>query len=139
MTSSKPYLLRAIYEWLIDNQLTPYVMVNADDPHVQVPERYIENGKIVLNISPQAVHRLAMTNEKLSFDARFSGVVYHIQVPTTAIQAVYAFENGRGMVFDEEEFGDTQMGSGGQGEGDFTPPKAPTTPGKGRPSLKVVK
>ena len=103
MNSSRPYLLRAIYEWLIDNQLTPYLMVDAMMPHVEVPERFIEDGKIVLNIEPQAVGALRLGNDAVEFDARFSGIAHHIYVPIQAVKAVYAFENGRGMVFNEEE------------------------------------
>lgn len=128
MTSSRPYLLRAIYEWLVDNHLTPYVMVDALQPHVNVPEKFVEDGKIVLNISPNAVARLSMTNESLEFDASFSGVPQHIYVPIPAVKAVYAFENGRGMVFSEEDE-----------DGDDLPPDSTPPPQKGRPSLKIVK
>lgn len=140
MTSSKPYLLRAIYEWLVDNEMTPYIMVDAMMPRVQVPERYIEEGKIILNVSPQAVQRLSMTNESVRFNARFSGIVHHISVPTAAVKAVYAFENGRGMVFEEEEevsalngMSDQDDDDGGNNGGGSTPPS------KGKPSLKIVK
>lgn len=131
MTSSRPYLIRAIYEWLVDNRLTPYVMVDAAAPDVAVPKPYIQDGKIVLNISPQAVVALRMTNEAIQFDARFSGVVEHIYIPVMSVQAVYAFENGRGMVFSEED----------ESDGGTTPPipNAPGAPGKGKPNLKIVK
>ncbi len=77
MNSSRPYLVRAIYDWVVDNQLTPYIMVDALMPDVEVPERFVENGKIVLNIEPQAVGRLRMGNDAVEFDARFSGVAHH--------------------------------------------------------------
>ena len=125
MTSSRPYLLRAIYDWLVDNELTPYVMVDAMAPYVEVPERFIEDGKIVLNVAPQAVAELIMSNEALEFDASFSGIVQHIYVPVRAVKAVYAFENGRGMVFEEDE------------EDDDLPPERPSK--KGKPQLKIVK
>lgn len=129
MTSSRPYLIRAIYEWLVDNQLTPYVMVDAMVPHVEVPENYIEDGKIILNIAPMAVRDLAMTNNDIQFDARFSGITHHIYVPTPSVMAIYAFENGRGMVFsDEDDDGGGEPPEPGQ------PPRA-----RGKPNLKVVK
>ncbi|MFW0086636.1 MAG: ClpXP protease specificity-enhancing factor [Coxiella-like endosymbiont] len=135
MIPSRPYLLRAIYEWLIDNQFTPYVMVDAMVPDVEVPERFIEDGKIVLNIEPQAAGRLRMGNDAIEFDARFSGIAHHIFIPVLAVKAIYAFENGRGMVFNDEE-----MDGGGDGG---SPPSPPTTGGtlvrKGRPTLKIVK
>ncbi len=131
MTSSRPYLLRAIYEWLIDNQLTPYIMVDAVIPNVEVPERFVEDGKIILNIEPQAVGRLRMGNDAVEFDARFSGIAHHIFIPISAIKAIYAFENGRGMVFNEEEDG---------GDGNPPPPLSQKSPVKrGRPNLKIVK
>lgn len=133
MTSSRPYLIRAVYEWLVDNQLTPYLMVDANIPHVSVPKRFIEDGKIILNISPQAVLHLSMTNEFIEFDASFSGLTQHIYIPVVAILAIYAYENGRGMMFQEDEVGD----QGGEGKGGPEPPRPPRK--KGRPDLKVVK
>lgn len=130
MTSSRPYLIRAIYEWLVDNQLTPYMMVDVMRQGVEVPENYIEDGKIILNIAPVAVKDMSMANDVIQFDARFSGITHHIHVPTYAIMAVYAFENGRGMVFSDEDDG-----------GDTGPPSQGSQPlkTKGRPHLKVVK
>lgn len=128
MTSSKPYLLRAVYEWLVDNRLTPYVMVNAMFDGVNVPDDYIEDGKIVLNVAPQAVAGLLLNNDAVEFDARFSGISNHIYIPINAIEAIYAFENGRGMVFNDDD------------EDDGTPPPGdePKTK-KGKPNLRVVK
>lgn len=132
MTSSRPYLIRAIYEWLVDNQLTPYVMVDAMVADVEVPENYIEDGKIILNVAPMAVRDLAMTNDDIQFDARFSGITHHIHIPTHSVMAVYAFENGRGMVFSDED--DTVDG------GDSEPPEPGQPPrARGKPNLKVVK
>jgi len=130
MNSSRPYLLRAIYEWLVDNALTPYIMVDAMVPDVEVPDRFIEDGKIVLNIDPQAVGNLCLGNEAVEFDARFSGIAHHIYIPVRAVKAIYAFENGRGMVFSDEE-----------GDDEGNPPPSSTQPPvkKGRPNLKVVK
>lgn len=134
MSSSKPYLLRAIYEWLIDNDLTPYVMVDAMQQGVSVPERYIEDGRIVLNITPRAVGNFIMNNEALEFDARFGGVAYHVHVPVRTIAAIYAYENGRGMVFSDEDEDEDENGT------DIPPPdKPPRSAKKGRPNLKIVK
>ena len=141
MTSSRPYLVRAIYEWLIDNNLTPYIMVDVSKEHVEVPQKFVEDGRIVLNVSPQAVGGLVMNNHSLEFDARFSGIAHHIYVPIPAITAIYAFENGRGMVFNEEDDdGDPPVSpepsnNGNKGSNE----SGPRTPPKGKPSLKVVK
>ncbi len=133
MNSSRPYLLRAIYQWLIDNQLTPYVMVDALIPKVVVPEQHIENGTIVLNISPEAVVDLQISNDVLEFEASFSNIVHFISVPVIAIQAIYAFENGRGMVFQDDEE-DEGGGDFIEDDSDDDPPRP-----KGPPNLKVVK
>jgi len=132
MTSSRPYLIRAIYDWLVDNKLTPYMMVDAMNRDVEVPEKYIEDGKIILNVAPMAVREMSMTNANIRFDARFSGITHHITFPTQAVMAVYAFENGRGMVFSDED---------DDGAGDHSPEPPPGLPPKtkGRPNLKVVK
>jgi stringent starvation protein B len=132
MTSSKPYLIRAIYDWLLDNELTPYLVVDVLDEAVQVPQEHVEDGRIILNISPKACRGLHLENDRIIFSARFSGIVKQIFVPPSSVQAIYAKENGRGMVFSEDE--DT----------DDDPPKtAPPVIGKnkkkGRPTLKVVK
>lgn len=136
MNASRPYLLRAIYEWIIDNQLTPYIIVDSMMPAVEVPQRFVENAQIVLNIEPQAVGRLRIGGDAVEFDARFSGVAHHIFIPTQAIKAIYAFENGRGMVFTEEEDdgngGRTSFWSDNSGCSD-RPMK------QGRPNLKIVK
>ncbi len=126
MTSNKPYILRAFYEWIVDNNLTPYIVLNTEIEGVAVPEKYIEEGKITLNIAPVAVQGLHMTNEVIHFNARFGGVSEHIVSPIAAVMAVYARENGRGMVFGEEESGD----------GDGTPPPVKH---KAKPKLTVVK
>lgn len=138
MTSSRPYLLRAIYEWLLDNDLTPYVMIDAKYADVVVPKQFVEDGRIILNISPQAVGGLVMSNQSLEFDARFSGVAQHIYAPVAAVMAIYAFENGRGMVFSEKDDGggDGPFPGGGDGGAD----SGGDDSGKKRPShLKVVK
>ena len=101
LTSSQPYLLRAIYEWIVDNSLTPYILVDASNDDVLVPRQYVENGKIVLNIAPRAVSNLELSNEQVLFDARFSGKPMQVMLPMRAVLAIYAKENGQGMVFNE--------------------------------------
>lgn len=135
MIPSRPYLLRALYEWLIDSQLTPYIMVDAMMPDVDVPERFIEDGKIVLNIEPQAVGHLRMGNDAIEFEARFSGIAHHIFIPVLAVKAIYALENGRGMVFNDEDI------DGGSDGGGLSPPASGSglVVKKGRPTLKIVK
>lgn len=103
MTSKKPYLLRALNEWILDNSMTPYVVVDAEADKVQVPTQYIQDGRIVLNISPTAIRDLFISNESLSFNARFGGTPYEIYAPMHAVVAIYAKETGDGMVFPLEE------------------------------------
>jgi stringent starvation protein B len=134
MISSRPYLLRAIYDWIIDNGLTPYVLVNAGAENTVLPTQFIQDGKIILNISSQAVRNLQLTNDWIMFSARFSGASMEVSFPPQAVMAIYAKENGRGMVFSDDDEGDG--GSDGGGDG---PPTTDGTPGKGRPSLRVVK
>lgn len=125
MTSSRPYLIRALYEWIIDNELTPYLLVNAKVSGTSVPSQHIQEGKIVLNLSPQAVADLQLGNDLIEFRARFSGVETVVSIPIPATMAIYAKESGQGMVFAEE---------GGDGPPDPDPDKPPE-----RPNLKVVK
>ena len=100
MSSSRPYLLRALYEWILDNQCTPYIVVNAWQDGVLVPQDYVKDGQIVLNISPSAVHQLQLGNETLEFDGRFGGIPTPVHVPIEAVMGIYARENGQGMVFE---------------------------------------
>lgn len=141
MTSSRPYLLRAFYDWIVDNHTTPYIVVNADLPQVDVPRDYVENGRIVLNISPSAVRSLLLANDHVEFNARFAGIPYDLYFPVRAVIAIYAKENGRGMVFKEDDEEDEDepppegpedkesSGSGGKGK----------KGNNGRPKLTVVK
>ena len=101
MTSNQPYLLRAIHQWILDNDCTPHLLVNADAPDVEVPVQSVQNGQIVLNITPHAISNLMMDNEAVSFSARFSGVAQSLYIPVSAIRAIYASENGEGMAFPE--------------------------------------
>lgn len=130
MTSSKPYMLRALFEWIVDNNCTPHIVVDANAHGVMVPQEYVnKNGEIVLNIAPGAVQSLTMENEATCFSARFSGVSHQIYVPNTAVLGIYARENGRGMMFDVES----------EPEPDPPDPESGDTAPVKRPSLRVVK
>ncbi|MBV4489995.1 ClpXP protease specificity-enhancing factor [Pseudomonas oryzicola] len=142
MNSSRPYLVRALYEWIVDNDCTPHMLVNAEYPKVQVPDGFASDGQIVLNISPNAVRNLHMDNDAVSFEGRFGGVAHSLFVPSGAILGIYARENGQGMVFELEpsqddvidDEDDVQPDDDGPPEGGGQPPRP-----SGRPSLKVVK
>ncbi|HHA19004.1 MAG TPA: ClpXP protease specificity-enhancing factor [Methylophaga sp.] len=126
MTSQKPYLIRAIYQWLQDNQVTPYLLVNATLDGVQVPIEYINDGKIVLNIDPDAVNNFHADNDWISFSARFSGKQMELFIPIIAVLAIYGKENNEGMFFTDDEIS----------------PPSPTKPSslkQKRPGLKIVK
>ncbi len=133
MIPLKPYLIRAVYDWCVNSDLTPYLLVNAELGDVIVPRQSVQEGRIVLNLRPQAVHNLALGDNYVEFNARFGGSPMHVKIPVKAVLAIYARENGQGMVFDGNE------------EGEPSPPE-PTTdeptetkPTKSRPVLKVVK
>ena len=128
MTPLKPYLIRSIYEWILDNELTPHLLVNAEHPGVSLPNDYIEEGRIVLNMRPAAIQGLVLGNDDIEFNARFSGKAMHIVAPIQAVLAIYAKENGRGMIFDPDEYDE-----------DTTPPEPESPPPRKRPQLKVVK
>jgi len=127
MTSQKPYLIRAIFEWLVDNNLTPHLLVDATLDGVQVPHEFINEGKIVLNIDPGAVRNYHADNEWISFSARFSGKPMELFIPIHAVQSIYSKENNQGMFFPEEEHS----------------PEPPTPPSPikqaKRPGLKIVR
>ena len=109
LSPTRPYLARAIYEWICDNQLTPHLLVNATHPQTMVPEQFVQDGQIVLNIAPHAVHQFHMSNEAITFSARFSGVSRELYVPIEAVLGLYARENGQGLFFDPAEYPDTQI------------------------------
>jgi stringent starvation protein B len=128
-TSRRPYLLRAMYEWMSDSGYTPHLIVDAQQAGVDVPTAYVKDGKIVLNLSSSATNRLQLRNDGVEFDARFSGVVHHIRVPIGAILGVYARETGEGMIFSE-----------GEPEAPQPSPEPPATePPRRRAKLTVVK
>ncbi len=102
MTSNRPYLLRAVYDWLLDNDMTPYLLVNVEREGVRVPKGFAEDGRIVLNISPGAVKALDLGNDMIYFNARFGGRPMDVFIPPHAVMGLYAKENGRGMLFPDE-------------------------------------
>lgn len=136
MTSNQPYLLKAMYDWLVDNDCTPHLLVDANFPGVSVPQRYVDNGQIVLNIAPRAVSQFVMDLEAVGFSTRFGGLPTEIYIPIRAIMGIYARENKQGMMFGVDDDGpDTDSG---EAPDPPSPPKG--SPPKGRkPSLKVVK
>lgn len=102
MTARRPYLFRAFYDWIVDNELTPYIVVDASVFGVLVPQEFVKDNQIVLNLAPHSVAQYMATNEKIEFNARFSGVSQHIVVPMSAVEAIYARENDVGIVFEDE-------------------------------------
>jgi len=134
LTSTKPYLLRAIYEWCVDNGLTPHISVSVG-PNVRVPAEHVRNGEIVLNIGPDAAGRLRIGNEDIECTLRFSGVARELLIPVTAVRAIYARETGHGMTFEAEGRTNTSEADDGSA------PATPTAPAKsgGKPRLKRVK
>lgn len=140
MTSHRPYLLRALAEWIADNDMTPHLLVDATRPGVQVPASAVKEGKVVLNIAQRAVAHLVIGNDEVGFSARFGGVSYPVRVPIAAVLAIYSRETGQGMALPE----DVAEAPGPDGDDDTPPPDAPApddapTGGKRPPFLRVVK
>ena len=140
MGSNRPYLLRALNEWINDNGMTPYLLVDAGKEGVRVPPQSVQDGRVVLNIAPRAVSQLVMDNQGVSFSARFGGVSYPVMVPIAAVLAIYARETGQGMALPE----DIASAPGPDDDDDTPPPEAPApddapTTGKRPPFLRVVK
>ena len=134
--STTPYLIRAIWEWCVDNGFTPYIAVKVDAA-TRVPMEYVRNGEIVLNISPDATRNLKIGNELIQFSARFNGVSREVSVPVATVGGIFAKENGQGLAFQTpEKSGPTLVSpqSGDNGGGD-----KPKPPGNGRPNLQIVK
>lgn len=142
MISTKPYLVRAIYEWCVDQGFTPYVAVAVNE-RTRVPREFVRDGQIVLNIGSDATHQLAIGNDEISFQARFNGVAFAVLVPMEAVGAIYARENGQGMAFD---IGAEAEGAPAADEAEAkdeasVEPEAPSRPqpGGGRPQLTRIK
>jgi len=148
MSSNRPYLMRAVYEWIIDNQCTPHLLVDVQDERVKVPQEHIRDGQIVLNINPSAVGQFHWDNDHIEFTARFAGVARTMWIPITSVLAIYARENGEGMAFTIESDPDEKSESVAS---DTRPPPLvsvvapddeppmPPPPNIGRGHLKVVK
>ncbi|SHL01293.1 ClpXP protease specificity-enhancing factor [Halomonas caseinilytica] len=158
MHSSRPYIARALYQWLLDNELTPYIVVDAEQEGVEVPRQFVQNGQIVLNMGVTAIRDLSMENEAIAFSARFGGEPMQLMVPMEALIAIYARENGVGMVFghepvmpdtghdeteavQEDETSGPTLASVDESEERKTTDSEQEgeAPKKGRPSLRVVK
>lgn len=155
MTPRRPYMLRAFYDWLLESDLTPHLVVDATMRGVRVPMEYVQDGQIILNVAPRAVGNLELGNDDVTFNARFGGRPQVVVVPLYAVQAIYARENGAGTMFDPEpayeQALDSDMimdestesliseapmeeGTSEERTSDDEPPRP-----KGRPSLRVVK
>ena len=135
MIPQRPYLVRAIYQWVVDNGMTPHVVVNAALEGVQVPVEYVHDGQIVLNLNPSAVKELYIGNERVDLSARFGGVPRPVSFPIAAVLALYARETGQGMIFAEEQPTTTESSDPPElPEPPDPPPRRPE-----RPTLKVVK
>ena len=141
MSSSRPYLIRALHEWIVANNCTPHVAVDAYASEVEVPQDFVRNGQIVLNIAPSAVRDLVFSDEQFFFNARFNGIPTDIVVPYAAVVGIYAKENGQGMMFDTETSPEPPEPSGpkpvksksNKGE------KAASGKADSKPQLRVVK
>jgi stringent starvation protein B len=133
MTSTRPYLIRALYEWIVDNQCTPHLLVEVKDDQTRVPRQFVDKGVIVLNVAPSAVKHLLLGNDRISFSARFGGTPHDIDVPVAAVQAIYARENGQGIFLGDASEENVPMAAV-DGE---TPQVA--QPGSKPPHLTIVK
>jgi len=139
MTPSKPYLFRGLYEWLLDNEMTPYVLVDASAESVMIPPGIATDGKVVLNLAPSAIQALEMTNEHLSFSARFSGVARDIYCPMNSVLAIYARENGEGMMFAEGSTAEDKPPQGNATQDSGVSSKQKSAKKSKPPGLKIVK
>jgi len=144
MISSRPYLLRALLDWICDNALTPHLLVDATIPLVVVPEQFVQQGKITLNIGPSAVQGLDMGNDAITFSARFAGQPMNVYVPVVAVLAIFARENGQGMMFGQEPGSEAEADQAADQNADQhdVPASADArtkTDKRKKPSLKVVK
>ena len=136
MNSSRPYIIRALYDWILENQCTPYVLVDAFGEGVEVPQDHVKDGQIILNISPTAVQSVSISNEVVEFNGRFGGIPKKVFVPIKYILGIYAKENGQGMIFESDELPEPP-----------DPPeellnrkkKGSSNKGPTKPSLKIVK
>lgn len=130
MTPNRPYLIRALYDWIVDNGMTPHLVVDAEHQGAVVPKAFVDDGRIVLNIAPQAVQALQLGNDSIRFSARFGGSPFAVTLPPQAVLGIYARENGHGMLFPDEQDTDDEPTDERGGDGDKKP---------SRPSLRVIK
>ncbi|MBP2280538.1 stringent starvation protein B [Psychrobacter sp. PL19] len=139
VTPTRPYMVRALYQWIEDNELTPYLMVDATAKNVQIPTEHVQDGRIVLNIASRATGNMSIENDYIHFSARFSGVSQEIWVPLTAVLGIYAKENSQGMFFDPSEYDDYQP----EDDASSTKQNSTSTPNKpkrdNKAGLKVLK
>ena len=140
---TKPYMLRALYEWCVDNGYTPHLAVRVDS-RTQVPPEYVKNGEITLNIGPTAVHKMQIGNDLVEFSARFGGIARQISVPVANVYAIYGRETGHGMTFDVDPTKSSvqvlaQAETSTPGSGQDIPPEPPRPASGGRPALRRVK
>ena len=139
MTSSRPYLIRAFNEWIIDNNMTPYIVINANVAGVRVPKDYVEDGRIILNIAMSATEGLVIDNSRIEFKASFGSVLQTILAPISAVEAIYAKETGKGMIFSEDE-GETEAPSLEPEDETTTEEKQASKPsGKQKGHLRIIK
>lgn len=142
MTSNQPYMLKAFYDWIVDNELTPYIVVNATMEGVQVPQQFVKDGQIVLNVSPSACVHFEITYEYIAFQARFGGQPQRVYMPSAAVLAIYARENGAGTVFatESELIGNSPKSKSSEPvkKADKSEESQPANK-KTKPSLRVVK
>jgi len=134
MKPQRPYLLRALYEWIVDSGCTPHLLVDAERPGVAVPRSFVQDGRIVLNVAPRAVRGLDFHDAWVCFECRFGGAPMQVELPMASVLAIYARETGAGMAFEEDE---GRAGAEAGGHGDDGPPDG--TGGPGGPNLRVVK
>ena len=139
MKARRPYLLRAIHEWISDSLCTPHIVVDANMKDVEVPRQYVKDGKIVLNVSWNATANLRLGNDEVSFSGRFGGVSLSVRVPIEAVLAIYARETGQGMIFSDEDAKPTPPGDGPEPAPGAASDGKPADAGKRRARLKVVK
>lgn len=147
MISNRPYLLRAFYQWIIDSDCTPILVIDATNPRCNIPTDFAEGGEIVFNISPSAIRELNVSNKQIEFNASFSGVVHYISAPISAILAVYAEENGEGLFLEAEEEPETDTnrvqlrgidGSNAESLVDMPMDGSMPPPSRPKPVLKLV-
>ncbi|MCG6943392.1 MAG: ClpXP protease specificity-enhancing factor [Thiohalocapsa sp.] len=143
MTSNRPYLIRAIYDWIIDNGMTPHLMVDAEHPSAVVPMEFADDGRIVLNVAPQAVHGFHIGNDMIRFSARFGGKPFAIELAPQAVLGLFARENGQGMLFPDEEPAAPEAEADADADADATAGTDNTSDDgdkkPSRPNLRIVK